>query len=166
MIKTTARVLTTDEEIDAAIARSESAHRLAAAGYDATTDAVTVRFTDGITASFPRRSLQGLKDATSVQLAEVEVQGAMGLFWPTLDVAHYVPGLLSGIFGTRKWLAENGRRGGSAKTAAKASASRANGAKGGRPKQTVTTGKTITFEVDTEDDPLVKEKPWRGILLD
>ena len=138
MNKTAARVVTTDEEIDAAIAGAESAHRLAAAGYDATTDAVTVRFTDGITASFPRRSLQGLESATLVQLAEVEIQGAMGLLWPTLDVAHYVPGLLAGIFGTRRWLAENGHRGGSSKTIAKANAARINGAKGGRPKTTST----------------------------
>ena len=41
----------------------------------------------------------------------------------------------SGLFGTRRWMAEIGRRGGKRRTKAKALAARANGAKGGRPRR-------------------------------
>lgn len=102
MLKHSARVVTTNAEIDAAIARTNPEHVLVAAGYDATSDAVTVRFDSGITAAFPRRALQGLADASSVDLAAVEIEGPVGLYWPTLDVAHDVPGLLEGVFGTKR----------------------------------------------------------------
>jgi hypothetical protein len=52
-------------------------------------------------------------------------------------VDHFVPGLLNHIFGTSRWMAELGRRGGSSTSATKAAAARANGKKGGRPKERV-----------------------------
>jgi hypothetical protein len=52
-------------------------------------------------------------------------------------VDHFVPGLLNHIFGTSRWMAELGRRGGSSTSAIKAAAARANGKKGGRPKERV-----------------------------
>jgi hypothetical protein len=47
----------------------------------------------------------------------------------------YVPGLLRGVYGNKKWMAQIGRRGGSVKSAAKKRAARVNGLKGGRPKR-------------------------------
>jgi hypothetical protein len=44
--------------------------------------------------------------------------------------------LLRGVYGNKKWMAQIGRRGGSARSAAKKAAARANGAKGGRPRRT------------------------------
>jgi hypothetical protein len=35
------------------------------------------------------------------------------LHWDDLDVQMSVPGLVAGVFGTRKWMAELGRQGGS-----------------------------------------------------
>jgi len=49
-----------------------------------------------------------------------------------LDVDLSIPGLLSGIFGTKAYMA---RRAGQATSPAKAAAARANGAKGGRPRE-------------------------------
>jgi hypothetical protein len=57
------------------------------------------------------------------------------LRWPDLDVVLYIPALMKGVFGTKKWMSELGRAGGKATSAAKAQAARENGAKGGRPKQ-------------------------------
>ena len=54
--------------------------------------------------------------------------------WPLLDVDHYVSGLLNHVFGTSRWMAELGRRGGSVSSTAKAAAARINGKKGGRPR--------------------------------
>ncbi|MFO1208057.1 MAG: DUF2442 domain-containing protein [Amaricoccus sp.] len=83
--------------------------------------------------AFPARLVQGLEDATDSDLAEVEIlpQGR-GLHWEGRDVDISVPGLVNGIFGTRAHMA---RIAGSARSPAKAAASRANGAKGGRPRK-------------------------------
>ena len=62
------------------------------------------------------------------------------LNWPTLDVDRYVPALVSGIFGTRAWMAiEFARLAGRTRSPTKAAAARANGAKGGRPRKAAAT---------------------------
>ena len=133
-----ARVVTTDAEIDAAIlAGRADAHPTAVeARYRRAGDLVIITFEDGIAVHIPRHLLQGLEDATPAQLSTVTIEGpGTGLVWPTLDVAHYIPDVVAGIFGTRRWMAQLGRRGGAKTSSAKAEAARANGAKGGRPRK-------------------------------
>ncbi len=135
---TLSRIITTDQHIDAAIARGRllPQRRVVSAAYNAAADEVGLYFANGAHLEIPRRLLQGLGDATPAQLVDIQIAGpGTGLYWPQLDVAHYVPGLLDGVFGTRKWMAELGRRGGSVRTPAKAAASRKNGMKGGRPRK-------------------------------
>lgn len=137
MPTTDKRIVTTDKEIEAAIARGRHlpARRVVQATYDERADEVALRFESGTRLEIPRHLLEGLTDATPAQLRKIEILGpGTGIAWPELDVAHDVPGLLDGVFGTRKWMAELGRRGGGARTPAKAAASRKNGAKGGRPR--------------------------------
>jgi hypothetical protein len=126
-----------DAQIDAALVRgreaAENEPRAAAARYDRKADRVIVELTSGATFTFPPRLVQGLIDGTPDQIAEVEVAGAgYGLHWETLDLDYSVPGLVNGVFGTAKWMAA---RAGRASSPAKAAASRANGAKGGRPRK-------------------------------
>ncbi len=142
MIKPKARVAVTDEQIDAARLRAREFQsddrRAVRVVYERKPDLVTLHLDDGIRISIPRKSLEGLQDASQAQLAKVEILGrGTGIHWPLLDVDHYVPGLLNYIFGTSRWMAELGRRGGSTTSVRKAAASRANGKKGGRPKQRV-----------------------------
>lgn len=127
----------TDAQIDAAADRGKlvRAHepRALAARYDGRLGRVTVELTNGCTFSFPPRLAQGLEAATEDQLVEVEILGAgYGLHWEALDVDLSIPGLLAGLFGTKAYMA---RRAGQATSPAKAAAARANGAKGGRPRQ-------------------------------
>src|ERR1700761_8186762 len=127
----------TDAEIDAALARGETARlhepRAAAARYDRARARVVVELTNDCTFAFPPRLAQGLESATEDQLAKVEVLGrGTALHWETLDVDLSVPDLLAGLFGTKVHMA---RRGGQASSPAKAAAARANGAKGGRPRK-------------------------------
>lgn len=129
----------TDEEIDAATGRSAAAGnsepRASAAHYDSKRDRIVVDLTNGCSFAFPPRLAQGLEEADSNRLAEVEVLGAgYGLHWEALDVDLSVPGLMAGLFGTRTYMA---RRAGQTKSAAKSAAARANGLKGGRPRRTV-----------------------------
>jgi hypothetical protein len=140
MSKTKARVVTTDDEIDAAIALANSREpyrpKAVAAVYRRKDDAIAIRLATGVELAIPRKLLQGLEHATPAQLAGVEIVGAQdGLHWESLDVDHYVPSLIEGVFGNRRWMSEIGKIGGSARTAAKRSASRKNGRKGGRPRK-------------------------------
>jgi hypothetical protein len=67
---------------------------------------------------------------------EVSLSGA-GLHFPKLDADLYVPALLEGVLGSRKWMARSmGRTGGASTSAAKTEAARANGKLGGRPRKT------------------------------
>jgi Protein of unknown function (DUF2442) len=135
---TTGRIVTTDAAIDAAIERGRlvPSHRVVAAAYDEAADEVALRFESGTRLYIPRTLLEGLANATPAALAQIEIEGpGTALVWPQLDVAHHVPGLIGGVFGTRKWMRELGRRGGQARTPEKAAAARANGRKGGRPRK-------------------------------
>jgi hypothetical protein len=127
----------TDAEIDAALVRGETARmnepRARAARYDAKLGQVMIELTNGCSFAFPPRLAQGLETATAAELAELEILGGgYGLHWESLDVDLSVPGLLSGLFGTRAHMA---RLAGQATSLAKAAAARANGAKGGRPRK-------------------------------
>jgi hypothetical protein len=134
------RVTTTDAEIDAAIARAkvydQYRPKAVAAKYRAKDDAIVVKLATGVELAIPRKLMQGLENATARQLGKVEIDdfGSL-LHWESLDVDHYVPGLIDGEFGTRKWMSEAGKIGGLARTDAKRAAARKNGRKGGRPKR-------------------------------
>jgi hypothetical protein len=129
----------TDAEIDAALERgriaSETEPRAKSARYDAKSGRIVIDLKNGSTFAFPARLAEGLEHATDAELAEVEVLGeGYGLHWETLDADYSVPGLLAGIFGTQRYLAQ---RAGRAISPAKAAAARANGAKGGRPRKAI-----------------------------
>jgi hypothetical protein len=107
------------------------------AAYDAAKRRIVVELTDGRAYAFPPRLSEDLATADEAALAEIVVDGAgLNLHWPRLDVDLFVPSLISGIFGTKRWMSrELARQAGRTKSPAKAAASRANGAKGGRPKK-------------------------------
>ncbi|PYE35750.1 uncharacterized protein DUF2442 [Rhizobium sp. PP-F2F-G38] len=127
----------TDAELAKAKRRweAERAERsvVTAVRFDVPSERVVVDFTNGASFLFPARALEGLQDATTEQLAEVELLGETGLRWESLDADYTISGLMSGIFGTESFM-DAQRRGGQSRSPAKISASRANGTKGGRPK--------------------------------
>jgi hypothetical protein len=145
MSKPKAQILTTDDEIDAAIARATLREpyrpKAVAATYRAADDMVAITLATGVELAIPRGLLQGLDGATPAQLADVEILGpGDSLHWEALDVDHYVPSLIEGVFGNRRWMSEIGKRGGATRTAAKAAAARANGRQGGRPRKGASAG--------------------------
>ena len=82
------------------------------------------------------RLAQGLENRNPKDLSEINIEArGLGLHWPRLDVDLYVPSLLEGLLGTRKWMAAIGKLGGSVTSAAKAKASAENGKLGRRPKK-------------------------------
>jgi hypothetical protein len=135
------RVITTDAQIDEAIARAKALAnepRVTSVTYrpGRGLDLLILQMSDGHRCVLPREDLQGLQGATRQQVAQVQILGGgTGLHWPDLDVDLYVPALLQGAYGTRKWMARIGSKGGVATSPAKRRASRANGRMGGRPKR-------------------------------
>ncbi len=131
----------TDAKLKRAEARGRqtlvSDPRAVKAQYDAIAGRIVVDLANGCTYAFPTERVQELSRASGDDLAEVDVDGAgFNLHWPKLDVDLYVPALVSGIFGTRAWMAgELARIAGRTKSPTKAAAARANGAKGGRPRK-------------------------------
>ena len=103
--------------------------------FDPPTGRLVVEFTNGAALLVPARALQGLEDATDAELAQVELAGETGLHWEGRDVDFTIAGLMRGIFGSARFMAAQ-RKGGQSRSAAKTAASRANGAKGGRPRKT------------------------------
>ena len=94
-----------------------------------------VRLTNGAIFSLPTSIIPELRDATSAQLAGIEIlPGGDGLHWEALDFTISVPGLVASLFGRSVWMSELGRLGGARSTLAKAEAARRNGLRGGRPR--------------------------------
>jgi hypothetical protein len=105
--------------------------------YDAERGRIVVELSDGRGYAFPPRLCEDLAAADAAALSEIVVDGGgLNLRWPRLDVDLFVPALISGVFGTERWMSrEFARHAGRTKSPTKAAASRANGAKGGRPKK-------------------------------
>lgn len=99
---------------------------------------VHVELSNGCAFVFPAASAQGLAGASAANLKEIEVQGAgLGLHWPQLDADLHVPSLLKGMLGTRQWMRELGKAGGSVRSEKKAQSSKSNGKLGGRPRKLI-----------------------------
>jgi hypothetical protein len=108
-----------------------------AAHYDRKSKAIIVKLSNGLGLFFSPTDAQGLEYGTPAQLSEIEISpSGFGLHWPQIDADLWVPGLLEGLMGSRKWMAARlGAEGGKSRSLAKRTAARANGSLGGRPRK-------------------------------
>jgi hypothetical protein len=135
------------EEIESANERA--AARLAktptatAARYDSRIGRLVIDLSSGLSIAFRPQDAQGLEQARPEDLTKVEISpSGLGLHFPALDADIYLPGLLEGFLGSRRWMAAQlGKAGGSATSRAKTAAVRANGKLGGRPKNVDSDGR-------------------------
>jgi hypothetical protein len=129
-----------EQDFTVAIARGEQARQsgyAVTAEYDRRQSRLVVGLNNGVIITVPVRLLEGLSDAEADDLAEIEITPVgLGLHWPRLDADVYLPALMQGIFGSKRWMATQlGAEGGRVSTPAKAAAARENGRKGGRPRK-------------------------------
>lgn len=133
-------VNTLEEQITRARRAAEAADatepRVESVRYDHETDRIVIDLKNGITFMVPVKILEGLAGASPEDLSDVEVTPSRGgLHWEKLDVDFSVPALLRGSLGSKTWMSELGKKGGSVTSEAKALAAKANGKKGGRPRK-------------------------------
>ena len=119
--------------------RSEFPHAVAAR-YDRQNRKVIIEFSSSLTLSFSPDDAQGLENARPSQLEVIELSSSgFGVHFPKLDTDLYIPGLLEGLIGSKKWMAARlGQIGGQSQSKAKKRAARANGKLGGRPRKAAT----------------------------
>lgn len=101
------RVVTTDAEIDAALERAKGQSdlpRAISAVYDRALDVIILKIDNGRRLVIPREDLQGLENATEEQIAHIEIFGGLDIAWPQLDLDHYLPSLMEGVYGSDKWM--------------------------------------------------------------
>jgi hypothetical protein len=135
----------TTEQFEAAMARGEArmrGPRAESAHYDAGRNRVIMLVTTGVEVGFAPRDVEGLQHASIDDLRAIEVEAfGLGIHFPTIDADLYVPTLLEGVMGSKRWMAAQlGAAGGRTRTPAKATASRENGKRGGRPRKIAAAG--------------------------
>jgi hypothetical protein len=134
------------DEFDRANARAArrraTGPRAIAARYDRRLDRVIISLNTGLDVAFAPRDAQGLERAKPTELGAIEISpSGFGLHFPKLDADLYLPALLEGLLGSRRWMAARlGKQGGQSRSRAKIAASRANGKLGGRPRRKATSG--------------------------
>lgn len=78
--------------------------------YDGETDRLIVILDTGVEVAFAPRLVQGLGGAEVDDLTEAEISpSGHGLHFPRLNADVYLPGLLEGVMGTRRWMSAMAR---------------------------------------------------------
>jgi hypothetical protein len=129
------------DEIDLANRRAQdlqSSHpRAVSARYDRRIGRVVVHLDSRLDIAFSPHDAEGLEGASPDQLDPIEISpSGFGIHFPKLDADLYLPALLEGFLGSKKWMAVRmGAAGGRSRSEAKAAAAKKNGRLGGRPKR-------------------------------
>jgi hypothetical protein len=135
-----------DEQIEAANLRAQelatSQPRAVRVRYDRRSGRIVLHLSSRLIVAFSPQDAEGLEGATAAQLAEIEISpSGFGIHFPRLDADLYLPALLEGFLGSKRWMAGRlGASGGRSTSAAKVSAARKNGRMGGRPRKAAAGG--------------------------
>ena len=134
------RILTTQAEMGKAVAaahhREKRATKIRYARYDAGRDAIIAELSTGSILAVPRRVIPGFAGVRRAALADLEITtGNEGLWSGSADDGVLLEQLVVLAAGERTVGTIGARINASKKSPARASASRANGAKGGRPRK-------------------------------
>jgi hypothetical protein len=129
-----------DEKFERANQRARelraSVPRALSARYDRRSGRVVIGLSSGLEVGFLPESAEGLGKASAAELGKIEISpSGCGIHFPKLDADLYLPALLEGVYGSRRWMAARlGRLGGLSRSRGKSAAARKNGKRGGRPR--------------------------------
>jgi len=132
---------TLEEEFQAAtqrgIERLQSSAIATSARFDRRSGRVVIDLSSGLQVAFRPQDAQGLEKATPDQLGAIEITpSGLGIHFSQIDADLYLPALLEGFLGSKRWMASAlGKVGGKASTESKVAAARRNGKLGGRPRK-------------------------------
>jgi hypothetical protein len=80
--------------------------RVVAARYDRNMERIVVDLSSKLTVSFSPRDAEGLEDASAADLETIDISpSGFGIHFPQLDADLYVPALLEGFLGSKRWMA-------------------------------------------------------------
>ncbi len=131
-----------DDVVEAAnrrgVAKKAAYPTVVSARYDRRIARVVISLDTGLDLAFSPHLAQGLEHARPADLDVIEISpSGLGLHFPKMDADLYIPGLIEGFLGSRRWIAaQNGKAGGKASSPVKRAAARENGKLGGRPRKT------------------------------
>ena len=131
----------TDATVEAAnrrgAAKKASFPAAVAVRYDRRMSRIVISLASGLQIAFAPRDAQGLENAHPADLIDAEISpSGLGVHFPKVNADLYIPALLEGFLGSKRWMASQmGKVGGKASTDAKTAAARENGKLGGRPKK-------------------------------
>ena len=119
----------------------EASHpRAVGVHYDSGRGQIVLHLSSRLDIAFSPGDAEGLQGATPEQLDPIEISpSGFGIHFPKLDADIYLPALLEGFLGSKRWMAGRlGAAGGRSRSASKALAARKNGRVGGRPPKAAT----------------------------
>src|ERR1700686_827343 len=77
-----------------------------AARFDRRTGRVVIGLSSGLEVGFLLENGEGLENASAAELEKIEITpSGYGIHFPKLDADLYLPALLQGFTGSRKWMA-------------------------------------------------------------
>jgi hypothetical protein len=92
---------TANQRASALLARTPKA---IAARYDRRDGRIVIDLSSGISIALKPHDAQGLEHANAIQLAKIEISpSGLGLRFPALDADLYLPSLLEGFLGSKRW---------------------------------------------------------------
>jgi Protein of unknown function (DUF2442) len=128
-----ARVVTTDAEIEAALERAkphENDPLARTVHHVPLLKILIIGLSNGRSIALPIEDVPELSKATKKVLQNCELLGGgTAIAFPDIDVALPIAGIIEGVYGKSRWMAELGQKDGSAKMPAKRKAAPANGKK-------------------------------------
>lgn len=99
-------------------AKKASFPAVLAVRYDRRIARIVISLASGLDIAFAPRDVQGFENAHPAELVDAEISpSGFGVYFPKIDADIYIPALIEGFLGSKRWIAaQNGRAGGSAST--------------------------------------------------